>query len=72
MESLNLNLRALFPAFIAVLSNYHANKTSNWIIQSSRFDLNNRKIQFICLFLLPFFGFKTDQENQRTTVNCFF
>ena len=53
----SLNPRALFPAFIAVLSKYHANKTSNWIIQFSRFDLKNRKILFICIFLSPFFGF---------------
>ena len=40
----SLNPRALFPAFIVVLSKYHANKTRNWIIQFSRFDLKNRKI----------------------------
>ena len=57
--------RALFPVFIVVLSKYHTNKTSNWIIQYSRFDLKNRKMPFICLFLLPFFRFKNKSEKPK-------
>ena len=29
--------------------------------------LKNRKILFICIFLLPFFGFKTKSEKIKTT-----
>jgi hypothetical protein len=47
---------ALFPAFIAVLSKYHANKTSNWIIQFSRFDLKN----------IPFALFRLQNQIRKT------
>uniref|UniRef100_A0A8C4ZTQ4 GDT1 family protein n=1 Tax=Gadus morhua TaxID=8049 RepID=A0A8C4ZTQ4_GADMO len=67
----SFNPRALFPAFIAVLSKYHANKTSNWIIQFSHFDFKNRKIQFICIFFLPFFGFKTKSEKPKNDLIVF-
>ena len=50
------NPRALFPAFIAVLSKYHANKTSNWIIQFSRFDLKN----------IPFALFRLQNQIRKT------
>jgi hypothetical protein len=64
----SLNPRALFPAFIAVLSKYHANKTSNWIIQFSRFDLKKtEKYRLLVgpIFFLPFFGFKTKSEKPK-------
>ena len=45
-----------FPG-IVVLSKYHTNKTSNWIIQYSRFDLKKQKnavYLFIPFALFPF------------------
>ena len=49
--------RALFLAFIAVfLSKYHANKTSNLIIQFSRFDLE--KLKNTVYLYIPFALFR--------------
>ncbi|CAL8257243.1 unnamed protein product [Arctogadus glacialis] len=35
------------------------------------FDLKNRKIQFICIFVLPFFGFKTKSEKPKNDLIVF-
>ena len=63
------NPRARFPAFIAVLSKYHANKTSNWIIQFSRFDLKKtEKYRLFVYSFGPFSASKPNQKNQKTTL----
>ena len=54
-----------FPG-IVVLSKYHTNKTSNWIIQYSRFDLKNRKIPFTCRPYILFAFFRLQNQIRKT------